>query len=268
MHRRFTLFSFTLAIALHASTAGAEWQPDGTPMTSALNEQSTVRMVADGSGGAIMVWSDWRSNNSDIFAQRVNALGIPQWNPDGVVICNQGGYQSYPSIVSDGAGGVIMAWHDGRSGIPYDIYVQRVNAAGVVQWTANGVALCAAVNDQAYPSLVSDGAGGAIAAWMDYRSGVGWDIYARRVNASGVPQWVADGVALCTAGNNQIDPRIVSDGAGGAIASWEDYRAGAFPDVFAQRVSSTGVPQWLGNGFSVCTAANVQANPDILADGA
>ena len=106
-----------------------------------------------------------------------------------------------------------------------DIYAQRVNASGVPQWTADGVALCTAANYQAYPTIVSDGAGGAIVTWQDGRSGYrnsAADIYAQRVNALGVPQWTADGVALCTAASSQGSPTIVSDGAGGAIVTWQD----------------------------------------------
>jgi hypothetical protein len=46
-------------------------------------------------------------------------------------------------IVSDNAGGAIIAWRDTRS-VNWDVYAQRVNASGVAQWTANGVPLCAA----------------------------------------------------------------------------------------------------------------------------
>ena len=117
-----------------------------------------------------------------------------------------------------------------------------MNAAGVPQWTADGVALCAAANSKYNPTIVSDGAGGAIVTWNDYRSG-NFDIYAQRVSAAGVPQWTADGVALCTAANSKNNPTIVSDGAGGAIVTWEDQRNGNY-DIYAQRVNAAGVPQW------------------------
>ena len=89
-------------------------------------------------------------------------------------------------------------------------------------WVQDGVALTATLTatwEQAYPTIVSDGAGGSIVTWYDYRNG-NWDIYAQRVNASGVVQWGANGVALCTAAGGQQVPTIVSDGAGGAIVTW------------------------------------------------
>jgi hypothetical protein len=62
-----------------------------------------------------------------------------------------------------------------------DIYAQRVNAAGVPQWSANGVALCTAVDVQSYPSIIADGAGGAIVGWRDLRiASFGEDVYAQR----------------------------------------------------------------------------------------
>jgi hypothetical protein len=116
-----------------------------------------------------------------------------------------------------------------------------VNASGAVQWTANGVALCTATGDQQYPAIVSDGVGGAIATWFDSdstRSSYG-DIYTQRVNASGATQWTANGVPLCTATSDQLYPTITSDGAGGAVVTWQDGRMGTF-DVYAQSIDTKG----------------------------
>jgi len=82
-----------------------------------------------------------------------------QWQPDGVPICTAASSQFGPKIVADGSGGAILAWYDGRSGtFDYPIYAQRVNAAGVSQWPANGVALTVAGGDF---TIVADGSGGA-----------------------------------------------------------------------------------------------------------
>ena len=98
-----------------------------------------------------------------------------------------------------------------------------------------------------------DGAGGAIVVWYDYRSGGSNNIYAQHVLASGAvdPAWPADGRALCTAANNQHYPQIVSDGTGGAIVTWQDYRSGTNYDVYAQRANSSGLAQWAANGVAV-----------------
>ena len=123
-----------------------------------------------------------------------------------------------------------------------DIYAQRINGSGAVQWTANGVAISTATDYQYYPTIVSDGAGGAIITWYDHRSGTNDDIYAQRINASGAVQWTANGVAICTAANYQEFPTIVSDGAGGAVITWHDLRNG-LADIYAQRVDANGVTE-------------------------
>jgi len=53
-----------------------------------------------------------------------------------------------------------------------------VNALGIAQWTTDGVALCMAAGSQLAPTIVADGAGGAIVTWEDIRSLSTYDIYA------------------------------------------------------------------------------------------
>ena len=53
-------------------------------------------------------------------------------------------------------------------------------------------------------------------------------------------QWMVDGVALCEATDIQAELMVVSDGSGGAIATWSDYRSGESSDIYAQRVHADG----------------------------
>lgn len=251
-----------------AATAHADWPLNGSPVVNALNSENEPCSVADGSGGVIVGWVDNRSGNNDIYAQRLNAQGVPQWTTDGVVICNSNDNQFRLDICSDGAGGAILTWSDYRTnGVFADIYVQRVNSAGVPQWTANGVIMVNDPTDQFEPKIVADGSGGAIVVWTDPRSG-SYDTYARRVNSAGAPQWTANGVALCTSTGDQRFPRIVSDNAGGAIVAWRDARAGAANlDIYARRVDSAGTAQWTANGVGICTVTGNQDNHQLIADG-
>ena len=90
--------------------------------------------------------------------------------------------------------------------------------------------------------MVSDGQGGGIVVWYDFRSGTNSDIYAQRVNGAGLVQWTVDGVAICTAVGDQLVPQIIADGSGGAIMVWEDRRSDVSPDIFAQGISAGGLP--------------------------
>jgi FlgD Ig-like domain len=251
------------------SAAGAPlWTTDGVIVCNFPAGQVNPVIALDGAGGVLVAWIDARNaGQNDVYAQRVNGSGALQWATDGVPICTASGDQGGLLIVSDGAGGAIMSWQDARGGAATDIYAQRVNGSGVAQWTGNGVALSASANTQDNPVIASDGSGGAIVCWQDQRAAVGaYDIYGQRVNAAGVPQWAANGIAFCPATGNQLAPRIVSDGAGGAIATWYDLRSGS-EDIYAQHVTFGGTMLWNGNGTALCTATNVQNSPVLTTDG-
>ena len=241
-----------------------QWAPGGVALSTAAYDQDHPRIVADGAGGAIVTWEDGRSaaTSWDIYAQRVDAAGAPQWTPDGVPLCTAPKGQGATTIVADGAGGAIVAWTDYRRGGSGDIYAQHVMAPGAVDptWSANGVLV--SVGGE-YPTIVSDGAGGAIVTW-------GRDIYAQHVLPSGAmdPAWPANGVPLCTAAN-QFFPQIVSDGAGGAIVTWEDQRD-LHSHIYAHHVLASGAvdPAWTANGVPLSTAGPYQTSPTIASDGA
>jgi hypothetical protein len=246
------------------------WTPDGVALCAAAGDQYSPQIISDGAGGAIVTWHDYRDGIGEIYAQRVNASGLPLWTPDGVGLCTETNIQINPAIIPDGAGGAIVAWEDFRGvSVTADIYAQRVDGSGTPLWMTNGVGLCTAGNHQFGPKLVADGAGGAIVAWRDGRSGAGYDIYAERISTSGVLQWTADGVPVCTAAQDQTTPAIAEDGAGGAILSWSDYRGG-MADIYVRRVDAAGAPQWNPDGIVLSTApfAHDQLESRIVSDGA
>ena len=266
--RTFLVWAGLLSLALLLPRfAVADWPTDpsvNVPVCTAVGDQSHSAIVRDGAGGAIVTWVDWRSNsNGDIYAQKISVGGAVQWTANGVVLCTATALPASPTITSDGAGGAIVAWGDGRG-----ICAQRISAGGVVQWAANGVALCTIYSQNPPPTIISDGAGGAIATWTDQRGG-NIDIYAQRISAGGVVQWTANGVALCKATGTQYDPAIASDGAGGAIVTWRDYRLWGRPsDIYAQRISAAGAAQWIADGVALCNASNYQGGQVITSDGA
>jgi len=237
-------------------------------VSAAVSNQQHPVIVADGAGGAVIAWEDERNGNEDIYTQRIGALGQTAWTNNGVAVCTGTGLHLHPKIVSDGASGAIITWDDTRASSAPDIYCARFDDQGKRAWTLNGVALCTATNIQSYPSIASDGAGGAIVTWADHRlATVEVDIYARRINASGTALWTADGVGVCTAGGSQDSPVIVADGAGGAVLAWSDRRV-SFNDIYAQRINSTGASYWTANGVALCTALGFQLAPVIASDGA
>ncbi len=250
-------------VCLLAKPSQAQWLENGKTICNATGAQEQPVAVPDGTGGAIVAWEDFRSSG-DIYAQRINGSGLPVWTANGVGVCTANNEQFDVEIAPDGAGGAILVWEDFRAN--GDIYAQRVNGAGVPQWTANGVALCTALDEQYAPRIVPDGAGGALVVWGDFRVGVG-RIYAQKVDASGALLWGADGALACSVAADQFGGVIASDGAGGAIVAWYDFRNG-LADIYAQRLDAvTGARQWGDSGVALCDTSGSQAIPAIVADG-
>ena len=222
----------------------ALWTGNGVALCTMPGEQLQPTIVSDGAGGAIVAWTDYRpSPGADgIYAQHVNASGIPQWTAGGLLVNADSTSQDSPVSVSDAAGGAIIVWH--RSG--YVLYAQRVNGAGGFLWASDGVNLS---NSPALRSrIISDGAGGAIVAWEDLRNELEGDVFTQRVNSSGVALWTPNGVALCTATSYQTELAISADAAGGAFVAWKDQRAGQA--IYAQKVNASGTPQWTADGVN------------------
>ena len=254
--------------AQRVNASGAlQWAPGGVALCTAAGDQSNPEIVSDAAGGAIIAWYDYRDGMGDIYAQRVNASGAVEWVPDGIPICAATERQSNPKITSDGAGGAIVAWNDARGLSDLDIFAQRVNSSGAIQWALDGVPVCTATEDQTLQGLISGASGGAILVWQDRRNGNDIDIYVQQVGGSGAAQWLADGVPICTVAFDQFSPRIVSDGSGGAIVAWGDYRSGTDSDIYAQRIDASGAVQWAPGGVVLSMAAADQGIPEITSDG-
>lgn len=244
------------------------WTAGGVPACGDPYSQSVPAMTADGAGGAIIVWEDNRGGTRDIYGQRVDAGGAVLWGAAGTAVCGAAANQKAPAIVSDGAGGAIVAWVDLRSGVSADVYAQRVGPGGELLWAADGAAICAAPGAQTNIVLATDGAGGAIVAWEDRRAGSSVPrVYAQRVDASGGVLWTVDGLAVCPASPYMVNPAIAPDDAGGAAIVWENTWSGATaPVLLAQRVASDGGFPWGACGLSLCSDPTGQTNPVLATD--
>jgi gliding motility-associated-like protein len=155
--------------------------------------------------------------------------------------------------------GVVYVWRDGRpASNGDDIYAQKIDPCGNLLWGPNGTLVCDATAQQRIPNVIADDAGGAIFIWEDTR-GSDWEVYVQRFDGNGVAQWAANGIPVTSVltGNDQRNPIIATDGAGGAVVVWEDNRPNATSgtwDAYGQRISSAGVLMWGATGAPVCIA--------------
>ena len=161
------------------------------------------------------------------------------WKAEGKEICGEPGNQYASDAVPDGSGGVIAVWEDYRSGV-WDIYAQRVDADGILLWAEEGVPVCTATGNQLNPAVCLSDSGGVIIVWEDNRGVDGdFNIYAQKLDMSGAPQWQNNGIAVNIYADDQDNPRVVPDGAGGAIIIWSDYPTD-LSGLYAQRIDAAG----------------------------
>lgn len=150
-------------------------------------------------------------------------------------------------------------------------------------WIPNGTGVCVAVKDQRYVGVVGDGNGGTFIGWQDGRADstcqpevphtyCSYDIYTQHLTPDGdvAPGWPENGLAVCTASENQFQLKLLSDGAGGVFLIWIDWRPGsAACDIYAQRITASGTLAlgWLPDGLPVCTADGCQIGIRCTEDG-
>lgn len=252
--------------AQRVDSAGTlRWGPGGTAVCTVQSSKAHLSLCATPSGGAVVTWSDTRSRvDLDVYAQRLDADGVAQWTAQGMTVQSVA-RQTSPLVVATGGGGSIVLWLEKRLG-EYDIRARKQDGSGNPLWSARGV--CTAPDLQTVPAAVSDGAGGVIVTWMDYRNGTGQpDIYAQRMTSDGDAAWTLDGVPVCTASGAQFFPALVTDGAGGAIIVWQDDRLGS-SDIYAQRLDAGGSALWAMDGAVICDTTDNQQFPVAVSDGA
>lgn len=255
------------------------WNPEGVPVCTHPTLQDDVHAIADGKGGVIVVWEDWRNENQDIYAQRIDASGKPLWEANGVPVYRGEGDQYDPVLIADGEGGAIFAWWD-ISTPDWNIFAQRLSADGKPVWHSGDgaegapIPVCTAIGNQGAPIAVSDANGGVFFVWSDYRNDPNFytraQLYAQRINANGDALWAADGIPVCDLQVNQQQPDCVADGKGGFIVTWWDERD-IFADIYAQRINANGEALWQGEdsdaekgGIPVCTEGGVQRLPQLV----
>jgi len=265
------------------SIGAAQWTANGVLVSTAAGFRASSSIVPDGANGAFIFLLDTRNDpnglnynfivnnnlvNSDIYGQRLNAVGSRQWTNEGAAIITAPGNQNHNlegSAIPDGSGNVILVFDDGRndggSFTNVDVFAQKVNSNGVPQWTANGIAVCTAAENQFVNDIVSDGAAGVIVS-ISYENVS--RCYAQRITSAGAVAWTVDGVPVSEVGEIVSGGALAIDGSGNSIFA---YNSGNFNFVTAQKLNGAGLKQW-GAGSIVCNNPAGTLEPVITASSA
>src|SRR5262249_18665992 len=195
-------------------------------------------IVSDGQGGCLLAWqiADTAGGAQHPVVQHLLADGTaaPGWESYGLTLSNAAteagafriGYGhpfTYSTLVSDGSGGIIVAWSAIANGVG-QVYAQRVLGSGAAAagWPAGGLAVAPALTDQRLPNIAGDGTGGAFFAWQASDAGAR-EIRVQHVNRDGnTSPWPSGGDGLATGTGVRAHPVVAADGLGSAIVAWEE----------------------------------------------
>jgi hypothetical protein len=118
------------AVDIYAQRMGVNgapvWDPNGKPVNTSSNWKGYPDIVSDDAGGATIAWMELLNSVWDIYGQHLDASGDPLWSPSAFPLCTAANNQFWHTMITDGSGGAITMWQDGRAG-EADIYAQKTN---------------------------------------------------------------------------------------------------------------------------------------------
>lgn len=149
-----------------------------------------------------------------------------QWPGDpavNMIICDRAGEQTLAKVAATSDGGCYVSWHDHGSG-NYDVYLQRLNGAGQIEWPENGLLVSGHPQETWITDydLTADLEDHAILVFNDIRNGSDRDIYAYRISPEGDFVWGADGLTISDNDGFEPDPRVVVTSDGNIVIAWPE----------------------------------------------
>lgn len=192
-------------------------------------------------------------------------LAVPasaEWSTDPAVnlaVGDRSGPQVQPKIVPTADGGFYVSWFDNAGG-GYDVYLQRLDAAGTEQWAHNGVLVAdRSVSSTQDYGLAVDTVGNALLAFNDDR-GTTESVTVARVSPAGTPLWGTTGIQVASSGTAFFGPPAVAGTSDGYIVvAWSQDS-----EMVAQKLDPNGAPQW-GAGVAFVPATGSYFVSDLHA---
>lgn len=198
-------------------------------------------------------------NPNIIQYQKIRPSGDSVGSPI-IISDTTSGLRYNPRIDIDSDNNAVVAWYDSRAG-NYDIYAQKVNAAG------DTVGDNFRVNDdpgtaiQYTPDVAISPSGIIFITWYDNRNG-NYDIYGQIYASDGTPD--GSNFRIDAGGTSaQYYPDAGALPDGNFIVAWQDYR---FPaGIYAQVIDSTGV--LIDTNFLVSNRNGYNPSVSVAASG-
>jgi hypothetical protein len=233
-----------------------QWAENGILISNGTNKAINPIICPDGSGGAYIVWEDYRTsaNGADLYSQHVTSSGTLTHATGGSKVSVKKGDQLKAKICHNGNGNAFVVYEDNSPYITQssrpDLGMNYLTTSGT-SWSDTGSRKIVTGLRQNEPCIVDDGAGGCFVAWETSAGGPPNGIFGSRISSTGTVQWgwTAQGILIHRGANSNMNsryPKVTRDGSE-FILAWEEAQYNFSThgyDVLCQRVRSDSTIKW------------------------
>ncbi len=245
------------------------WGADGIMLSNNTAFNVTPTIVVTNANNAVIAWM---ADNS-LIRQKISPAGQKLWGENGIAMTDATIRYTWPQLMPVGDDDVLMKYYQdtGASWAPTrHIYLQRLTASGAGNWEMPAV-VSNAGNITAWTQIlpmISDGNGGCIIAWHDYRlSGTISTGWVQHINNSGNAVFQTNGVKISEADDwNKFYLQLAKPANDQNIyVIWNHVNGdqNAY-GIYAQKISSTGERMWTDFGKVIIPVSSQAVLPDYL----
>ncbi len=238
-------FVFVLCSFLLTLSAATVWQ-NPAPVRVGHNVAWNRCGIPSSDNGMVYAWTDSHRGGRDVYAQKINAQGLPVWTVP-VLLDNGAKAQFNPVITRTSDNCYIIVYVEYQNEDTGILKAQKLDNGGTLLWTAGLVGRIVCNYDQRYYyyDVIADNAGGAYVAWIDTRSRAE-DVYGQRLSEEGGRLWNDAGVPLAQTLSLNNGFSLAADNNGGFyIASGVAYSNLSWTSI--SRVIPSGLVAWTRN---------------------
>ncbi|MEO0085198.1 MAG: hypothetical protein ABIK37_01065 [candidate division WOR-3 bacterium] len=215
-------------------------------MSVGEHDDEAYSMVRTSDAGyAITGWTrsyGLSSPTSDIFVVKLTANGVQQWARAFGGVADD---QAYSIIQTADGGYAVCGWTMSFGAMPApNIFVLRLNPAGLVQWMRSYWLAPTHMHDEGYSIVQTADGGYAVCGRAHATNPLAFDAFVMKLNSFGNVQW-----AMIVPGDSADEASSVALDASGNImvAGWtKSFGTAPFAkaDAFAARFSPAGLISW------------------------
>jgi len=236
-----------LILFFSVTVISAQWSTDPASPQS-LGSGIQAQLAATSDGGVYVAWlSD--GNNYQVYLQRLNSSGEPQWDDNGMVVSNNDNATwiavYHLNLAVDSEDNAIITTVDQRAGDTWEVYAYKIAPDGSMLWGVDGVALTASSESNMSPRLTVLPDNSVVVTWTHDNNSV----LLQRISSTGALLWdtgilIEDDDAI-----GVLSPKPIVTAEGDVLIQWI-RQSGAYPwapdsELYLQKYDLNGNSQWI-----------------------